>query len=371
MSMNEQQGPGATNTKATGKSRSFSSFHLLAAGLMGIFVVGVVVALFIQPLRCMLEFRLSEGVLAIFLALASGAISAITSFPHHAQQVFRWFFAGLAIASIGTVFVVVLLPPPAAEECFLSGPGGVITPLIIPPTCTLHEPPTSTVTPELFATYTAAPTGTLTPTVTTKPPTTFTVSPTYTATLIIPRTPTITPIEANTPTPIETVTAKPPTTFTVSPTYTATLIIPRTPTITPIEANTPTPVETLAPTAIVEPTVTLTVPPPKLLSPLPGETQANPVIFRWEGLLHDGQSYIVRARSARTGYAIQSPPLSDTSWGEDFDLPGDAFGEWRWSVTVVEGDTTIMTSTEGTFWFQPLPPPPPTASPRPTFTALP
>jgi hypothetical protein len=124
---------------------------------------------------------------------------------------------------------------------------------------------------------------------------------------------------------------------------------------------------------------------PVLTFPEQGRTYRSSGTFKWQGTLAPGQTYVVRAWHPRTGFGIQSSPLSTTSWTTS--LPLDKFGEWRWDVSVLQGGSMIATSTEGMFWLNPFPgsgngtgpvhpypssptAPPPIASPtrRPTAT---
>jgi hypothetical protein len=45
--------------------------------------------------------------------------------------------------------------------------------------------------------------------------------------------------------------------------------------------------------------------------------------------------------------------LTDQSWTAD--LPADKYGEWRWTVSVVQGGRAVTTSSEWMFWFNPFP----------------
>ena len=139
-----------------------------------------------------------------------------------------------------------------------------------------------------------------------------------------------------TPTPTSTNTPTPTSTPTPTPTRTPTETPRPTPTVTPSPANTATP----------------TAPPLELVAPAYGDTY-KAVSFQWRGSLSAGQAYQVTARHFESGYTIQSGLLTDQSWTAD--LPSDKFGEWRWTVSVVQGGRTMATSSEWMFWFNPRP----------------
>ncbi|MGC9398148.1 MAG: serine/threonine-protein kinase [Anaerolineae bacterium] len=126
----------------------------------------------------------------------------------------------------------------------------------------------------------------------------------------------------------------------------------------PSATATRTPPPTRRPTSTPRPTSTRPAAPPAyssnavqpvLLSPQQDSTQKNPLIFQWEGELGPGQAYVVKGINTRTQYEISSPPLSTTAWRTE--VPAEAFGEWRWSVSVVQNETVLSTSEEGKFWF--------------------
>ncbi len=161
--------------------------------------------------------------------------------------------------------------------------------------------------------------------------------------------PTLTPTPTSTNTPTPTSTATPSPTPTPVPT--------KTPTTTP--SPTPSPMRTTTPTA----------PPLELVAPAYGDTY-RVVTFQWRGSLSAGQAYQVTARHFESGYTIQSDLLTGQSWTPD--LPGGKFGEWRWTVSVVQGGRTVATSSEWMFWFDPVPrtpqaPTTPTNTPPPPY----
>jgi hypothetical protein len=134
----------------------------------------------------------------------------------------------------------------------------------------------------------------------------------------------------------------------------ATPTLTRTPTATPTRTPTRTPTPT--PTATPSPTPTPTFAPrrataPQLAAPAQGGTFRNPIGFQWLGSLSGGQAYQVTARHFESGHVVQSELLTDQRW--TVGLPPGRFGEWRWTVLVVQGGRTVATSPEGMFWFQP------------------
>jgi hypothetical protein len=92
---------------------------------------------------------------------------------------------------------------------------------------------------------------------------------------------------------------------------------------------------------------------PQLVAPAQGGTYQSPITFQWQGSLRSGQSYQVQARQAVKGYAIQSGLLTQESW--TVDLPAEQHGDWRWTVSVIQGGSVAATSSEGMFWFDPQP----------------
>jgi serine/threonine protein kinase len=194
----------------------------------------------------------------------------------------------------------------------------------------------------LLGTDTATPTATATASLTVSPtPTAATITPTPTTPTVSPS-PTPTPTAATLPTP--TLTSSPTPTPTPSPTPTSTPSTPPTATSTPLRATAPEP-----------------------LAPAQGRKHLNPITFEWRGSLSAGQAYSVTAWHVESGYVIPSELLTSQSWTTD--LPAERYGEWRWTVSVVQGGRTMATSSEWMFWFDPYPgseKPPPTNLPPPT-----
>jgi hypothetical protein len=79
----------------------------------------------------------------------------------------------------------------------------------------------------------------------------------------------------------------------------------------------------------------------------------SPVTFRWNGSLSAGQAYQVTTYHSESDHVIQSPLLSSSSW--IVDLPAEKYGGWHWRVAVVQDGTTVTTSPEWMFWFNPHP----------------
>ena len=169
---------------------------------------------------------------------------------------------------------------------------------------------------------------------------TSTSSPTPTA--IVTRAFTHTPTRTTTHTPAPTLKA------TATPLPTSTLMRTPTPTPTPTATATATPpTSTRGPTPTLVPRSTA----PELMTPAEGRSFKNPITFQWRGSLSTGQAYQVTGRHLESGHTIQSELLTDQSWATS--LPAERYGEWRWTVSVVQGGRTVVTSSEWMFWFQP------------------
>jgi serine/threonine-protein kinase len=154
-----------------------------------------------------------------------------------------------------------------------------------------------------------------------------------------------------TPSPLPTV---PPTlTFTPTPTD------PPTPTAT--ATQTPRPTQTPTPTNTPTPQASR----PTLISPEQGVTYKGPFTFQWNGRLYSEQAFRVVATNYRTGYRIQSPLTTATTWSVS--VTGEAWGEWGWQVYVIQEGQVVASSAEVKYWFNPFddpPPPPPTGTTR-------
>jgi len=143
----------------------------------------------------------------------------------------------------------------------------------------------------------------------------------------------------------------------------------------PVPTLIPTPLSTLTliPTSPPRPTSVPLLPTPELAEPAQGGVYQSPITFQWRGSPGTGQSYQVIAYHLVSGYVHQSGPLTSLAWTTD--LPAEKFGEWRWKVCVIRSGTTVATSAEGMFWFDPFPnkptPPGPTVPPAPTTEGYP
>jgi hypothetical protein len=92
---------------------------------------------------------------------------------------------------------------------------------------------------------------------------------------------------------------------------------------------------------------------PQLIAPAQGEEYSNPIVFQWSGWLTGGQTYQVTAYHRESGYRIESGLLLGEEWNTG--LPAERFGEWRWTVAVIDGGQAVAVSEEWMFWFQPFP----------------
>ena len=182
---------------------------------------------------------------------------------------------------------------------------------------------------ETTATTTPEQTATSPPATATAVPATSTLKPTASATNAPTLTPSRTPTRVPTSTPVSIAASETP-----APTATNT-------------PPAPSPTPAAGPTATAAPSATE----PQLLAPAQGQTYKSPITFQWQGSLGRGQAYRVTARHASGSSVVQSQSLSGSSWSAD--LPAEHPGDWRWTVSVVEGDSTVATSSEGMFWFDP------------------
>ena len=197
-------------------------------------------------------------------------------------------------------------------------------------------------------------------------PTTDTVTVTPSATIL--PSPTIEPTVTKTPTPRETATP----TETIAPSETATpteTISPsETPTNTPTITLTPSPTNTRWPT----PLPTFTPGPftrPSLISPERGSSHRTSITFEWQGTLRPDQRYQVYLRHTDSGFTLDSPLLTESTWTTV--LPAQQFGEWQWETAVVSNGLPRATSENWHFYLDPFPhsnddPPPVPATSSPT-----
>ena len=167
----------------------------------------------------------------------------------------------------------------------------------------------------------------------------------------------------------------------MAPTPTPTPLPPTpTPSPTPVPPTalpTPLPTPTSTPTPTPTPTPVPSASPPEPVEPQQGRAYRNPVAFEWRGVLQPGQAYQVILYHVASGDVIQGGLTMEQNG--TIDLPADMHGEWRWTVSVVQGEQILATSPEWMFWFdpwlpptvfplgaertRPTPPPPPTPTP--------
>lgn len=141
--------------------------------LAGFLLAGIVVALFNQPFRCLLEYRVSEATVALIVLLVGISAAALAQiFPPTERKVLQVLIGGVALALLVSVLVFLPLGPPAEEDCFATKTP-TLTP--VPPTATPSKTPTPTDTPISTSTPTFTPskapmpTDTLIPTPTPSP----------------------------------------------------------------------------------------------------------------------------------------------------------------------------------------------------------
>jgi hypothetical protein len=65
------------------------------------------------------------------------------------------------------------------------------------------------------------------------------------------------------------------------------------------------------------------------------------------------RTYQVTAWHEVSGYVIQSELLTDEDW--TVALPAERYGDWRWTVSVIQDGRAMATSPEWSFWFNPYP----------------
>ncbi|MBN1890356.1 MAG: serine/threonine protein kinase [Thermoflexales bacterium] len=173
-------------------------------------------------------------------------------------------------------------------------------------------------------------------------------------------TPTVTETLPPSPTPVSSVTATATQRATPPPSSTSTVSSTATPSMSP----TPTrPKTTPAPPIAA----------PRLLSPPGASTTTSPqMTLRWEGKLPDSTyGFLASVHHMNSSLAYTSPVLNSTQWTVQW--PGDAVGEWHWSVAVVKRSNSrqaLTHSDEWTFYYNPFPSSStsPFSSPLPTPT---
>lgn len=108
----------------------FSLRHPISWFAIGVVFVGDITFLFFEPLRCVLEFRLTEAAVALIALLAVGTVAMTFSIaPPHIDKVLRSFYGGVTVTFMIVVLVMRFLPPPSLEGCF---PAQVPTPTAAP-----------------------------------------------------------------------------------------------------------------------------------------------------------------------------------------------------------------------------------------------
>ncbi len=173
-------------------------------------------------------------------------------------------------------------------------------------------------------------------------------SPTATPTVTVVSTPTSVTEPPSSPTPL----ALPADQATRIPTATRR-------TAAPIPTTTPTPTPTQTATRTPGPTRPLLSPTPGVVQPRQSSpalganiTRVSQVTLEWEGSLGGNQAFRVVLYHVNTGYTIQSPDLRISTWTTG--LPAERYGEYRWQVVVVQGDTVLTRTDEWHFWFDPI-----------------
>jgi hypothetical protein len=111
---------------------------------IGVVVVVIITVLFFDPLRCVLEFRLTEATVALITLLAFGVASMTFSIaPPQTDKVLKNLYGGFAVTLIIVVIAMKCLPPPSEEGC---GFATRVATLTVAPTPTYTMTPTSTET---------------------------------------------------------------------------------------------------------------------------------------------------------------------------------------------------------------------------------
>lgn len=140
----------------------------LVWALVSFVMTVVVVYVFSQPLRCLLEYRLTEAIVGLLVALVGGAVTALSSLaPANIRNPLRGIFGGITLVLIVCVLVAVSLPKLSEAECvtLLKSSSPTMTSPVPKYTSTLASPtstPTATTTPTTAATN-APPIPTFTP----------------------------------------------------------------------------------------------------------------------------------------------------------------------------------------------------------------
>jgi predicted membrane protein len=93
------------------------SRHPVAWVVAGVLVIVIATALFFKPLRCVLEFRLTEATVALIALLAVGASMVFKVAPTRIRTALQSFYGGFALSLIIVVVVMLFLSPPSQEDC--------------------------------------------------------------------------------------------------------------------------------------------------------------------------------------------------------------------------------------------------------------
>ncbi len=169
-------------------------------------------------------------------------------------------------------------------------------------------------------------------------------------------TPTLAPTETHTPDPTSTVTWTPSLTSSptpspsLSPTTTATATATTMPSATPTQTSPPRADSTPVPSPTPSPAPVLPVE-PTLLEPESGIKYPNPIAFRWDGPLNQGEAFQVTVWHVKSGKQVQTNPMTEREW--IYSLHKDLVGEWRWVVWVVKEGQVLVKSEEWFFWLDP------------------
>jgi len=96
--------PELEETPTDAESEPLLSLPLAAWGVLGFGVTVLITFLFSQPLRCVLEFRMTEATVALIGLLAAGAGMVFSKIaPQRIREALQGFYGGLAV----TLLVVV------------------------------------------------------------------------------------------------------------------------------------------------------------------------------------------------------------------------------------------------------------------------
>ena len=158
------------------------SNKLVVVFLLSFTSIVVVALFFLQPLRCLLEYRINEAGAALISILATGVAAILAKLlPPDIRDTLLSILGGVFVALILCILVGWCLPPPLEGECFPT-PTATVTSTSTHTSSPPPPPPTHTNTPMLSVTLTETPTDTLTATATPRPTSTFTHTPIPTAT---------------------------------------------------------------------------------------------------------------------------------------------------------------------------------------------